>query len=364
MKNSVNRVLVLVLTIAVSVLFFSMIQGLFLTLLFAALFAALIRPMYLRISKKLKGRRALASMITLMSWLLLIFIPFVAFLSILVKQAVTAAGSYGPWIEENLGTTDRVINWLESIPLVHKIYPDQGELIGILNSLIDSVSSIFVSSLSTITEGTVSFFFLSFVMLYSMFFFLIHGDKLLYKILYYLPLSDDQERRLLSKFKTVTRATLKGTFIIGVIQGSVAAVAMAVVGIPYTVFWGVVMAVLSVIPAIGPGLVWLPAGIVLIISGNIAAGLGLILFCAIVVGSIDNILRPILVGKDTQMPDLMIFLSTLGGISMFGIAGVVIGPLIAAVFLTFWDIYGTTFQDILPKVTMIIDDEPPSGEGD
>jgi predicted PurR-regulated permease PerM len=356
MKDPVNKSLVLILTIAISILFFTMIKGMLLTLLFAALFAALIRPMYVRLKNRFRGKKALASLTTLTVWLLLIFIPFIALISILVNQAVKAAESYGPWVEENLGDTEHVVAWLEKIPLIHVMYPEQDELIATLDKLVDSISEIFVSGLSDITGGTATFFFLTFVLLYSMFFFLIYGDKLLYKILYYFPLTDEQESRLLEKFTKVTRATLKGTFIIGVVQGTVAALAMWVAGIPYTIFWGAIMAVLSIIPAIGPGLIWLPAGIVLIASGQTGAGVGLILFCAIVVGSIDNVLRPIMVGRDTEMPDLMIFLSTLGGISMFGISGVVIGPLIAAVFLTIWDIYGTTFKDILPKVDMKLDE--------
>ncbi len=238
MKDPVNKVLVLIITLAITVLFFSMIKDMLLTLLFAALFAALIRPMYLRINKKFKGRRAMASLSTIVIWLLLVFIPFVGFVGILANQALTAAKSYGPWVEENLSDSQMIVEWLESRPLIQKFYPEQGELIAALDRLVDGASQIFVTGLSHITEGTVSFFFLTFVLLYAMFFFLMYGDKLLHKILYYFPLTDDQESMILNKFTVVTRATLKGTFIIPGIQGSVAGLAMAVAGIPYTVFWG------------------------------------------------------------------------------------------------------------------------------
>ena len=158
---------------------------------------------------------------------------------------------------------------------------------------------------------------------------------------------------MLGKFTSVTRATLKGTAVIGVIQGALAGLAFAVVGIPSAVFWGTIMMVLSIIPAIGSGLVWMPASIILIATGHTAKGIGLALFCGLIVGSLDNILRPRLVGKDTQMPDLLIFLSTLGGIAFFGVMGFIIGPIIAALFVTIWEIYGEVFKDVLPKAACV-----------
>jgi predicted PurR-regulated permease PerM len=165
-----------------------------------------------------------------------------------------------------------------------------------------------------------------------------------------LPLQDHDEKRMLDKFTSVTRATLKGTAVIGILQGSLAGTAFWVVGIPSSVFWGTIMAVLSIIPGIGTALVWGPAVVILAASGHFLKAGGLGLFCALVVGSVDNLLRPILVGKDTQMHELMIFFGTLGGIIMFGVMGMIIGPIVAALFITIWEIYGVAFKDILPRV--------------
>ncbi|HKJ50893.1 MAG TPA: AI-2E family transporter, partial [Gammaproteobacteria bacterium] len=129
-------------------------------------------------------------------------------------------------------------------------------------------------------------------------------------------------------------------------------------GIDNAVFWGTIMAVLSIIPSIGSALVWGPACAILIVEGNLGAGIGLLVFCALVVGSLDNLLRPMLVGKDTRMHELMIFFGTLGGILMFGIAGIFIGPLIASLFVTIWELYGIAFDDFLPEVySRKLDDE-------
>jgi len=147
--------------------------------------------------------------------------------------------------------------------------------------------------------------------------------------------------------------------VIGLLQGSLAGIAFAVAGVPSALFWGALMVVLSVLPGIGIGLVWVPASIVLVSSGHTTAGIGLAVFCGAIVGSIDNVLRPRLVGQDTKLPDLLILLSSLGGVVMFGMLGLVIGPILAALFVTVWEIYGRMFASVLPAVPGR-DEEPPS----
>ena len=161
---------------------------------------------------------------------------------------------------------------------------------------------------------------------------------------------------MLEKFTSVTRATLKGTAVIGILQGIVAGLAFAVVGIPSAVFWGTIMTILSVIPGIGSALVWGPAAVILAASGHYAKAIGLALFCGLVVGSLDNFLRPRLVGKDTQMHELLILFGTLGGIFMFGAVGIIIGPIVAALFVTVWEIYGVAFKEVLPGAAFLHQD--------
>jgi len=198
-----------------------------------------------------------------------------------------------------------------------------------------------------------------FVTLYSMFFFLIDGRAILRKILYYLPLPPEDENQMLDRFVSVTRATVKGTLVVGIVQGALAGGAFAVCGIKGAAFWGTVMAVLSVLPGVGTALVWIPGVIYLAIVDRYTAAIGLFAWCAAVVGTIDNVLRPFLVGKDTKMSDLLILLSTLGGIVLFGFTGFVIGPLIAALFVTAWDLYGIAFADLLPEPDPVPSVVPP-----
>ena len=182
------------------------------------------------------------------------------------------------------------------------------------------------------------------VLLYTMFFFLTDGPALVRTVLAYLPLTESDKQRMLEKFVSVTRATLKGTVLIGAAQGALGGLAFWAVGIDGAIFWGTVMTVLSIIPGIGGALVWVPAAIILLAMGEVWQGITLAAFCALVVGSVDNLLRPVLVGRDTQMHELLIFFSALGGLVLFGAMGFILGPILAALFLTAWEMFGTAFR--------------------
>lgn len=156
----------------------------------------------------------------------------------------------------------------------------------------------------------------------------------------------------MEKFVSASKATIKGTLVIGVLQGTLAGLALGIVGVHGAVFWGTVMAILSIIPGVGTAIVWLPIAIYMLVTGSIGSGIFLLAFCGGLVGMVDNVLRPRLVGKDTKMHDLFIIFSTLGGILLFGVVGFVIGPILAALFITLWDIYGHVFKDVLPEVPL------------
>ena len=165
---------------------------------------------------------------------------------------------------------------------------------------------------------------------------------------------------MVKQFVSVSRATIKGTLIIGVVQGALGGIGFAVAGIHGAVFWGTIMTVLSIIPGIGASLVWIPAVIYLVAVGKVVPALVLTAYCALVVGTADNFLRPRLVGRDAQMPDLLILFSTLGGILMFGVAGFIVGPILAALFVTIWDIYSVIFRKELTPLPAPLS-EPPGG---
>jgi predicted PurR-regulated permease PerM len=156
---------------------------------------------------------------------------------------------------------------------------------------------------------------------------------------------------MFTQFASITRATIKGTLVIGIIQGALAGIAFWIAGIEGAAVWGTIMTILSIIPGIGSALVWVPAAIILFITGQHLTAILLAAWCAAVVGTVDNFLRPVLVRRDAKMPDLLILIGTLGGLFLFGLIGFIVGPIVCGLFLTVWDIYGTTFREVLPPVT-------------
>ena len=349
-KEAINKWVLLLLVLFISALFLSMIRQFLMAIFLAGIFSALSYPLYRRFERWFGGRRSLASIATLVLIVFVIIIPLGALMGIVTAEAIKVGEAVTPWVAQRLSQPDEITEALKSLPFYDRIEPYRNLILTKAGQLVGHISGFLINRLRSVTLGTVNFIFMLFIMLYTMFFFFMDGDKLINKILYYLPLEDQDERRMLNKFTSVTRATLKGTAVIGILQGTLAGIAFAVAGIDSAVFWGTIMAVLSFIPGIGTALVWGPAVIILAATGHLAKAIGLGVFCAAVVGSIDNLLRPILVGRDTQMHELMILFGTLGGIIMFGVVGIIIGPIIAALFVTIWDIYGLAFQDVLPPV--------------
>ncbi|MCF8079938.1 MAG: AI-2E family transporter [Desulfobacterales bacterium] len=349
-RRTINNFVLLLLVIGISTVFLVMIRQFLMVILLAGIFSAMTHPVFRHITRLLRGRPRAASLLTLLLFSLVVLVPLSGLVGIITAQAVKVGQSITPWVQRQIVEPAGLSEYLHRIPFYEEILPYRDEILRKAGELAGKMSTFLVSSLSEGAMGTVNFVFLLFVFLYVSYFFLIDGKGLIHRILYYLPLQRREEERLLNRFTSVTRATLKGTAVIGILQGGFAGMAFAVAGLDAAVFWGTVMAVLSVIPALGSALVWLPASIILVLGGSYFKGIGLALFCGLVVGSLDNVLRPRLVGKDTQMHELMIFLSTLGGIALFGLVGFVIGPIIAALFVTVWEIYGEMFQKYLPKV--------------
>jgi predicted PurR-regulated permease PerM len=349
-QDMVNKTTLALMAIGISALFFSMIQKFLMVIFLAGLFSALTRPVFRRFNIIYKGNKYLASATTLVLMIFVVMIPLLFLVGIVVAQAIDVGQSITPWVKQTLNEPGQISSYLEKLPFFGELEPYREPILKKAGELVGYVSKLIAGGLSSATFGTVYFVFLSFVFLYTMYFFQLDGDKLMKKILYYLPLDSADESVMLKKFTSVTRATLKGTMLIGMLQGGLAGTAFAIAGLDNAVFWGTVMAVLSIIPSVGSAMIWIPAAIILMVQGSVAGGIGLIVFCGLVVGSLDNVLRPILVGKDTKMHELMIFFGTLGGIMMFGITGIFIGPLIASLFITVWELYGIAFSDYLPEV--------------
>lgn len=358
-----KKAFLVALVFAISVAFLMTIQGFLMSLLMAALAAGLCQPIYKGLVSRLRGRESLASGITILFVLVVIVAPMTFFLSVVTTQALEVSQSVGPWVSRNVNVAPGEDALLKSLPLPEwlkeAVHPYQAQIVSKVGEWASRIGSLVVSMLTAAAKGTISFFLSLFVMLYAMFFFLKDGRQIMEQLLYYLPLESEEEDRLVERFTSVTRATLKGTLVIGLLQGTLAGIAFAVVGIEGAAFWATLMALLSIIPGLGTALVWVPAVLYLVAVDRSGAAIGLAVWCAAVVGTADNALRPLLVGRDAKLPDLLILLSTIGGLMLFGATGMVIGPIIAALFVTVWEIYGTTFADVLPHRADLTGDPAP-----
>jgi predicted PurR-regulated permease PerM len=331
----------------------------------AALFSALLTPLYHRVVLFLKGKENAASLLTLFIIVCLVLLPLIALMSVVVAQAIHVSQSVTPWVQKFIEQPTIATDLLRKIPHYDQLLPHRDMILQKIGSLVDNTSNLLINSLSSITKVTVNAAIMSIIMLYTMFYFLIDGKKLLYKILYYIPLENKDEQQLLERFTSVARATIKGTLIIGIIQGTLCGIGFALAGIPSPVFWGCLMAVLSIVPSVGTAIVWGPTLLILILNKDFTAAIIVGVFCGLIAGNADNLIRPRLVGKDTEMHDLFILFSTFAGISMFGIIGIIVGPIIAALFVSIWEIYGESFKEFLPAVSFgIIPDDPPASPGE
>jgi predicted PurR-regulated permease PerM len=344
-----RQAFLLLLVTAISAAFVAMIRTFLLTILLAAIFTGLSYPAYQWLLRRLRGRAALTAVATLVLLLALVMAPLLVVLGAGANEALRVTETIRPRLQRLVDQPGELDSRLRAIPGYHRIAPYRAQILIKAGELVGSTSAFLFAALSATTRATAVFIFHFFVLLYTMFFFLTDGPGLLRTVLAYLPLTEVDKQRMLEKFVSVTRATLKGTILIGVAQGVLGGLAFWAAGLDGAIFWGTVMTVLSIIPGVGGALIWVPAAIILISTGEVWRGIALAAFCGLVVGSVDNLLRPRLVGQDTKLHPLLIFFSTLGGLLLFGVMGFILGPILAALFVTAWEMFGTAFRSALAE---------------
>ena len=345
----VRQVFLLLLVAAISIAFVAMIRTFLLTILLAAIFTGLSYPMYRWFLRTFRNRSMPAAIATLLVIVTIIVGPLLAVLGAAANEALRVTETVRPQLEQAIERPGEFNQRLRLLPGYHYIEPYRAQIFTKAGELVGSASAFMFAALSATTRATALFVFHFVILLYTMFFFLTGGPGLLVAIVGYLPLNEADKQHMLDQFVSVTRATLKGTILIGIAQGLLGGLAFFAAGIDGAVFWGTVMTVLSIVPGIGAALVWVPASIILMMTGEIWRGVGLALFSGLVIGSVDNLLRPMLVGRDTQMHELMIFFSTLGGLMMFGVMGFIVGPILAALFVTVWEIFAVAFRSSIAE---------------
>jgi predicted PurR-regulated permease PerM len=329
----------LVMLVAVSAAFVWIIWPLFGAVFWAIVLAILFAPSQRRLVASLRGRHNLAALITLAICLVGVLLPMALVMNSLLREAAQVYAD----VQANridLGAIFQQVvaalpSWL--VGLLDRLgLGNAGAMQDKLSSGAGQASRFVATQAMSIGQNTFDFFVSLAVMLYVLFFLLRDGPSLKRRVLRAIPLDAEHKERLFQTFATVIRATVKGNVVVAIAQGALGGLILWFLGIKGPFLWGVVMAVLSLLPAVGAALVWAPIAVYLMLAGAMWKGVTLIAFGVLVIGLVDNVLRPILVGKDTRMPDYLVLVSTLGGIALFGLNGFVIGPVIAAMFLAVW----------------------------
>ena len=267
-----RRNFLLLLVLLVSVAFFAMVQVFLMTILLAALFSGVAYPVYRGLLRKMRGHPTPAAIATLLLLLVLVIAPLLMVGSAVVQEASRVNTILLPNLQKLVAEPAELDRRLQGLPGFRHLAPYRTEILTKAGELIGATGAVMITALSATTRTFVVFIFHFVVMLYTMYFFLTGGPTLVKAMLAYLPLGDTEKERMLGQFVSVTRATLKGTILIGLAQGVLGGFAFWMVGIQGAIFWGTVMTVLSIVPGIGGALVWVPAAIVLFAIGNVLAG--------------------------------------------------------------------------------------------
>lgn len=339
--KGMNEGFFVLLLVISTIAFILVLKAYYSAILWAAILALLFYPIKTKIREKLKDKNGLASFITIIFICLIVFIP----LSLITTSLAMECNDLYNAVQHNQIPFATIFNGaLEHFPKRMQEYISVHDLSNI-TTLQHKLSDVFMrgsqtlaNSVLLIGESTFSFTVSFGIMLYLMFFFLKDGSHLVKLILDSLPLSRYIKHHLFVKFAAVAKATVKGTVIVALVQGALGAMAFYIVGVEGVMLWGALMAFLSLIPAIGSAIIWAPVAIYFFFAGVVWKGFFLVAFFVVIIGLVDNILRPLLVGKDTKLPDYVVLISTLGGMAFFGLNGFIIGPLIASLFIACWNL--------------------------
>lgn len=324
------------LLVLVSVAFVWVLLPFYGALLWAVILALLFEPLQRWLLRVLSERRNLASALSVLACVCIVVIPGSVLLGVLAHDATNL---YQRLDDRQLDPTALIARLHASLPApLARLLGSVESLEQRLTAAATEGSRAVASHLVSFGQGTARFFVSLGVMLYVLFFFFRDGAQLVATIRRASPLSDHQTGYLMEKFTQVVKATIKGNFITALIQGALGGIAFWALGIDGALLWGLVMAVLSLLPVIGGALVWAPMAGYLLVSGELVRGLILLAVGTLVISTIDNFLRPVLVGKDIRLPDYLVLVSTLGGLALLGMNGFVIGPLVAALFVAVWSL--------------------------
>lgn len=343
--------------VLITISFLYLLSPYYTAIFWALIFSVVFRPVYRHLLNVLPNRRNIAALLTLIIATLTAIIPL-SFIAASVATEVAGLYNRIQSGELNLGLyADQIF---DNLPVFVKEILERyqiNDVFGLRDKLLaftNQGARLLTTEIVSISQNTFSFLISSGIMLYLMFFLLRDGLAIQSYVKRLIPLHGEHKTHLFEKFITVIRATVKGNLLVAMAQGALGGIIFAILGIQGAILWGVLMAFLSLLPAIGAAIIWFPVAIYFLVTGSVIEGVVLIVFGFGVIGLVDNILRPILVGKDTKLPDYIVLITTIGGITAFGINGFVVGPLIAALFFAFWDQSPDVFESLSKKETSVM----------
>ena len=331
--------------IATSVVFALILLPFASPIFWACVLAVLFHPVHNWLLPRLNGSKNLAALLALLVAILIVVIPVSILLITLAAEAAEfyrriAAGEFkiGQYFDQITNAFPVIQQKLESLQINVDSLKEQ------LQSFLAEAANFVTKQSLQIGQNTLSFFINFVLMLYMTFFFLRDGPRLLLMIKVAFPMDDARESHLFERFSEVARATVKGNLVVGMVQGALGGLIFWFLGVGPAILWGACMAVASLIPAVGTGLIWVPVAVYLFAVGETMDGIILTAFASIVIGLADNVLRPILVGRDTRLPDYVVLITTFGGFALVGLQGFIVGPLVAVLFFSLWNMFIAEFN--------------------
>lgn len=332
----------LLLVVLVTLAFAWILAPFYGSLLWGTVFAILLTPMYRWLVRRFRNRHALAGATTLIIVVVVLILPLLFLMSSLTNEAtrlyqMIQSGEINPAARMRT-LFDALPSWLREM-LDRQGVADFEAVQAQVSAAVRRLGQILASHIFNLGQHMLSFLVGLFVMLYLLYFFLRDGSELTRTITEAIPMRKDRLHALVSRFAVVVRATMKSNLVVALLQGTFGALIFFILGIRSPLLWGVLMAVLSLLPVVGSILVWLPAALYLMSIGSVGKGVVLLIYGFLVIGLVDNVVRPLIVGKGTSLPDYVVLLSTLGGLALIGVNGFIVGPLVASMFVAAWDIY-------------------------
>ena len=319
-----NKVAIIILIAVLIVLTFLVVRPIIISCFFGLILAFVFHPLYRRVQKVIKNKNISALLMCLLL-LAIVIVPLIFLVPTIVKETL------------NMYTAIQKPETLAPLrELATKIFPApevSSKIVGAINTFTSKIAATAFNSLTEIIINLPTIFLQIFLILFLFFFGLRDGDKLIGYIESLSPLSKESDKKVFAQFKEITYSVIFGNIIVGIIHGLVTGAALFILGIPNSWVLTLIAIFFSIIPILGPWLVWVPVDIYLFAIGRTTAGIGLLIYGLVFISWIDNILRPLIISRQTKINSAIVLIGMIGGLFVFGIMGLVIGPLVIAYLL-------------------------------